>query len=128
MVPVMTRKTKSSDEKARERAVVPVMARKAKSSEEKAAIPVMARKAGSRDEPSVPVSSQKDIEYSRELAIGALLVAVVLVLLFGFCIASTEPQSERGAGSVRVRESISTPQGAGGNGGMTLQQAIKRAL
>jgi len=104
------------------------MTRKAKSSDEKAMVSVMTRKAKSSDKPSVPVSSPKDIEYSRELAIGTLLVAVVLVLLFGLCIATTEPQSERGAGSVRVRESISTPQGAGGNGGMTLQQAIKRAL
>jgi hypothetical protein len=88
----------------------------------------MTREAQNSGRPSVPVSSKRGIAYNRELAIGTILVVVVLILLFGLCIATTMPASEREMGSPGARENVSKPKRAGGNGAMTLQQAIQNAL
>ncbi len=88
----------------------------------------MSRKTQGSGRPSVPVFLPKGLAYSPELAIGTILVAVLLVLLVGFCLATTMPLTEREMAPASVPETISTPQGGGGNGGMTLRQALKRAL
>jgi len=69
----------------------------------------------------------KDFEGRRELAMGTFLIIVLLILLVGTCILTTQPLWERGNDFRFQREYA--PQGAGGGtGGMTPQQALKKAL
>ncbi len=70
--------------------------------------------------------SQNAFPQNKELAIGSILVAVVLVLLMVIGIVSTTPPVPGELGPVGVLEKLSPRQAAPGP--VTLQDAINKAL